>query len=727
MKKNLTKVIFLILALALAIVPVLAISSFAAEGAGRWELVTDVSELNAGDKIIIVASASNYALGTTQNNNNRNAVSIVKDGTNGEIINSIGSTVQEITLEEGSISGTFSFNVGTGYLYAAGGTSAKNNYMRTQSHKDSKASWNISIANGVATITTADSTVVKNTLMKNSSGALFSCYSGGQGTVSIYKLTSNTSTEEYTSTFYVDGVVDETISGKGLTNFPAAPTLAEGYSDYTFVGWATEEALKTATCPVVFEENAELSISENTSFYAVFTYKESVLGAKGYEDVTNSLDNLESGTVVVITMSKGDIVYVLPNDKATSAPTPVQMNGEFDGAAVTDAVKWYIGKGEGGGYTFQSHADKNNYLYNINNNNGVRVNGESEYKGYNEYTINNGYLYNTSRGRYIGIYLANPDWRSYTTYTGTSNIAGQTLGIYAEVTVDGETVVDYYTSTLPGAKLDRASVTIGDNLAMNYYVSILKSGTTMEGCSVKFTFNGDETLVDSYTLVDGKYMFTFNGILPEQMGDAIRAELIDSNGETIDVYSGYTVKQNLEDLLNNNPTDKLKNLINATLIYGAAAQQYRDYNTDNLVAEIPGDLNGPNKENVRKKTDSTVDGLEFTAAGVNFDYCNRVYARFKNTNNAENVSVKVTIDGVECAFETFVNNGVTTIYSDALKATQLDSKVVFQIYQGESLVQQLTYSVNDYVFGMKNTDDVVLKNLIFALYQYGVAAKAYNN
>ena len=150
-----------------------------------YELVTDIDELTADSKIIIVAKDYNLAMSATQNNNNRAEAGITKTGNN---IQNPGNGVQIISLEKGAETGTVAFNVGDGYLYAAGGTSS-NNHLKTKAVKDVVSSWNISInADGVATIKCADNTVKRNTLMYNSTNNVFSCYASGQKEVAIYKL-----------------------------------------------------------------------------------------------------------------------------------------------------------------------------------------------------------------------------------------------------------------------------------------------------------------------------------------------------------------------------------------------------------------------------------------------------------------------------------------------------------------------------------------------------------
>ena len=188
----------------------LAVFSVQAEEAS-WQMVTNASTLKAGDKIVIVAKDSNKAIGKEQANNNRKSAAVNKNG------NTVSWTayVQEITLETGTVDGTFAFYVEgstgkatKGYLYAASPTS---NYLRTQTSNNANGSWDIKIAaDGIATIK-AQGTNTRNTLKYNKSSNLFSCYSSGQNDVCIYKYT----------------LPGEEGGDEPVVTPPAAPTLPE--------------------------------------------------------------------------------------------------------------------------------------------------------------------------------------------------------------------------------------------------------------------------------------------------------------------------------------------------------------------------------------------------------------------------------------------------------------------------------------------------------------------
>ena len=147
-----------------------------------WTLVTNVSDLAVGDEIIIAAKDYGYAISTTQNTNNRGQAAITK---NGNTLDTPGTSVQILTLAQGSSSGTFAFYTGSQYLYAA---SSSNNYLKQQTTLNANASWKVTIANdGTATIV-AQGTNTRNTMQYNQSSSLFACYaSASQKALVIYK------------------------------------------------------------------------------------------------------------------------------------------------------------------------------------------------------------------------------------------------------------------------------------------------------------------------------------------------------------------------------------------------------------------------------------------------------------------------------------------------------------------------------------------------------------
>ena len=154
-------------------------------GAVAYQLVTDISKLHVGSQILIVATGYNTTISTTQSGNNRPEAAVFKAEDKSYV--SFGADAQILTIEAGSEAGTYAFNTGAGYLYAAGGT--EDNYMRTKAELDAAGSWTIEITeDGIATIKCADAAITRNWLRYNDFNKIFSCYGSGQNDVAIYIL-----------------------------------------------------------------------------------------------------------------------------------------------------------------------------------------------------------------------------------------------------------------------------------------------------------------------------------------------------------------------------------------------------------------------------------------------------------------------------------------------------------------------------------------------------------
>ena len=191
-------------------------TSGSAGAAGTATLVENSSNLAIGDQIVIVATDFDFALSTTQNTNNRGAVSVTKNGNDV----ALKDAVQILTLAAGESDGQYAFQIDDKYLYAA---STSYNHLKTGSTLNNKASFTITIANKVATIKANQSS--RNWLRFNSTNnpPLFSCYTEGQADVSIYKV--NTSS-------IADHVLNVTAAGWATLYLGHAVTIPSGVTCY---------------------------------------------------------------------------------------------------------------------------------------------------------------------------------------------------------------------------------------------------------------------------------------------------------------------------------------------------------------------------------------------------------------------------------------------------------------------------------------------------------------
>ncbi len=291
------------------------------------------------------------------------------------------------------------------------------------------------------------------------------------------------------------------------------------------------------------------------------------------------------------------------------------------------------------------------------------------------------------------------------------------------VEVDAEDVflpVLEYNTVLSGASLN-----LGTDLSIRYHVT-LAEGEAIEGFIVRFTLNGETVTVSDYTYDEnlGKYVFTFCGIAPQCMGDSIKAELV-NNGKIVDTIEKYSVREYVVNTLKSySDNSELCTLLSDLLVYGAAAQEYVGYKTNALVTEGV-DLSAastamPNEDDRNRSVTDNDGDIKFTAAGVRFDYVNRIYVKL---TAASLDGVTVSVNGEDLEIVETGRANVYIAYSDAISALSFGETVTFTLSVEGEAVQTLTYTVNDYALSKYN--DAEIGSLALALYRYGKSAVAY--
>ena len=282
------------------------------------------------------------------------------------------------------------------------------------------------------------------------------------------------------------------------------------------------------------------------------------------------------------------------------------------------------------------------------------------------------------------------------------------------VTLSGAVWIESIDVYKQGAKIDSASVTLGDDIALNYYVAM---NGQIENVTMKITLNGEVCDQELPEPTDGRYKISFE-LPPQYMANEITVDLLVD--DVVVDSNVYSVKMYAQDILNNSKsTDEVKRLVSDMLYYGAAAQKYKGYNVENLATDEVENLlaatdNAPDSTNFTLVKNSEISSYPayFTGAGVHFADVNKIYVKLSTT---ENVTLK--INGEDVAV-----NG-TTVYTDGIKATEFGTTYTFELYCDGVLMQTLTYSVNAYAYAKQG--ESAMGELALALYRYGKSAKAY--
>ncbi|MBE6738285.1 MAG: hypothetical protein E7566_06510 [Ruminococcaceae bacterium] len=171
----------------------------------------------------------------------------------------------------------------------------------------------------------------------------------------------------------------------------------------------------------------------------------------------------------------------------------------------------------------------------------------------------------------------------------TDEIWGQKIGTDTAPVLGGEKVYlsdgNYYNKS---NKLAGYSISLGDKIAVNYYMSLTEK--TINDANAKMVFTVPDTGSDYELVIPVKdavkdkiadtYMFTCE-VASKEMTSAISAKLVTSEGEL--VLDDYTVQDYAEVILSDTVKyAKEQELVKKMLNYGTEAQIYFNYNTDNL-------------------------------------------------------------------------------------------------------------------------------------------------
>lgn len=305
-------------------------------------------------------------------------------------------------------------------------------------------------------------------------------------------------------------------------------------------------------------------------------------------------------------------------------------------------------------------------------------------------------------------------------YTGTVTApTGHSFNTYGTCTVCSQQM-----------KIDSASLRLEENIDLLYTVTVPDG---FDGVWFEFTFNGEVTEISDYTaLGDRQYLFVFPDISPQCMADTVCARLRIQYGRYIwSLSKNYSIRQYCTGMLS---SKALRPLLSDLLAYGAAAQNYMSYSTDNLVTKNLGTNYKPSTfPGLTGKTVSFTGEQDENTCWINASLVlkNDVAARFGFvTDDVDGLTVEVSINGrtrmyTPAEFGT-ENGGSYFITFDGIKATEFDDTVTATFYRnGVQIGAAVNYSVNTYICAKQNDADQNLQALVRALYNYGASAAAY--
>lgn len=245
----------------------------------------------------------------------------------------------------------------------------------------------------------------------------------------------------------------------------------------------------------------------------------------------------------------------------------------------------------------------------------------------------------------------------------------------------------------------------------------------------KFTVGGEEFIVSfAKAELDATYGYSFMGIASAaQMTAEIKVELC-YDGITL-VSDTMTVKEYAKYILDNAETNaeyaKAKNLVEAMLRYGTAAQTQFNEKLDDLADAILGstaigDNTAAINSAAKSKVSGTVSGVTYRSTTLGLESETAIYHFFDITDTDLS---KYTVTGADAVI---IGNTLRVKIDGISAAERCNEYTVTVTYGGNTIT--VTANAMAYAKAVVNSASTTaaLKTLVNALYEYNVAALAYN-
>ena len=218
-------------------------------------------------------------------------------------------------------------------------------------------------------------------------------------------------------------------------------------------------------------------------------------------------------------------------------------------------------------------------------------------------------------------------------------------------------------------------------------------------------------------LEQGKYLLTVN-VAPAEMMEDIVVQLVDNN--TIIKEATHTVREYCDTILADEGHSQYHALVKEMLNYGAMAQVYFNYDTENLANDGITDTAAIEVPETAEEitVSDKISGLSFY--GASLVYRDRIAVRYYFTG-----------DVTDCTF-TANGNTYTPVAKDGMHYVEiadivpqdLDQQITVTVSNAEGNTLTVSYSPMNYIVRMNQKGSEAVKNLVKALYNYHLAAKA---
>ena len=329
--------------------------------------------------------------------------------------------------------------------------------------------------------------------------------------------------------------------------------------------------------------------------------------------------------------------------------------------------------------------------------------------------------------------------------TWTTDKAAVTLN--ATGSANSFTFTAEYASKSPEVSLYGRSITLKDNIDVNYYMEMSDS-VFEHDAYLEFKIGGQTYKLNASDAAEvnesGKTLYKFSCLVnAAQMSDTIETRIVIDNN-TKEEFS-YSVKEYASELLSKSseyPTETVK-LVKALLNYGTAAQTFFKYNTgkpanailsDTDKAVAAADFDAYKAVIKADSANGAIDGLTYYGSSLicKSEMTVRHYFILDNGSDINNYKFSyIDTEGYEVSLipKKVSDGGVYCVDISGIMACSLNKNYVCRVTgMDNSQTIELDYGPLSYAYSVANSKDSSkeLMNLMNALYMYSEMARKVN-
>ncbi len=263
------------------------------------------------------------------------------------------------------------------------------------------------------------------------------------------------------------------------------------------------------------------------------------------------------------------------------------------------------------------------------------------------------------------------------------------------------------------------NLTLDDNLSVNFKISI--DETIYDTAQVLITVCGNTTCYDVKELplnTEDNSIIVSSVVAAAQMGETITVQI--TNGEDTSVTKTYSVLQYAQAVLADGALSSYHPLIKEMLNYGAMAQVYFDYDAENLVNDGITDAG-------KAAVPETAEDIEISGKisglnlyGTSLVFRDRIAVRYYFTGDVTGLTF--TANGN--TYTPVAKDGMYYVEIADILPQDLEQQITLTAADVNSNILSVTYGPMNYIVRMTQKDNENLRNLLKALYNYHLAAKA---